>query len=495
MPKPPIKKTPPETAAVISGTGVASISRNLAYVMGGRGVYFVTRFLYAVVLARVLGPEIYGKINYGIAAYLLFLPLTKIGLEVILSRDAGLDRQQGERTASLTLTLRIASILVVTAAYIGFSLLFEDDPELRMIVLVFSFALMGRSLAFWTDSVYTAYEVNQYSFRQQSIFRPLEIALGFLALFIWGKALPVVGAHCLAWCLEAAYGLYVIQRGILPLRLIREAGELKRMLLQGLPLAGIMLMSTFLLQGPIIFFRHLGSHGDSLGQLALAMQVFFMLSQIPLALGNVSLPVLSRAAARQDGKDRIYTEIVFRYTVLFGGALALLGMAFGPWVTIGIFGNHYAQGGTLVGAALWLVIPFTTENVLTGVLLARKRDRATFFCTLAGALLFSITITACVERYDTLGAICCAGAAMCLTSGLLIFSLNRYLKLGLWSSLAKPLIMLAGAVGVYLLLEFLNPVTAFSGAIITLVAACFLTGCLTRQDLALLSQPWKSIRR
>jgi len=70
-------------------------------------------------------------------------------------------------------------------------------------VFIFAFALIGRSLASWVENVYTAYEVNQYSFRQKSIFRPLEVVLGLLVVIVWREALLVVVIHGLVWCLEA----------------------------------------------------------------------------------------------------------------------------------------------------------------------------------------------------------------------------------------------------------------------------------------------------
>ena len=60
----------PSLKPVIEGSGVASLARNLTYLLAGRGVYFITRFIYVVILARVLGPKVYGMINYGIAWYL-----------------------------------------------------------------------------------------------------------------------------------------------------------------------------------------------------------------------------------------------------------------------------------------------------------------------------------------------------------------------------------------------------------------------------------------
>jgi O-antigen/teichoic acid export membrane protein len=482
-------------APAIDGRGVASIARNLTYLLGGYGVYFVTRFLYAVILARALGPQVYGIINYGIAWYLLFLPLTRMGLEVVLSRDAGKNRQVGDRTAALTLTLRIASITLATAAYVILSWFIEDDPASRLMVFVFSFALIGRSLALWTENVYTAYEVNEYSFRQQAIFRPLEVVLGLLIVIVWRKALLIVVIHGLVWCFQAFYGLALIHRRVFPLRLDRNFSDLRRIFLQGLPLGAAMLLMALPYQGPLIFFRHLASAGDSLGQLALAMQVLFMLSQIPFALGSVSLPVLSRAAERGDGKDYVFAETVLRFSLLFGTLLALLGTALGPWLTVQIFGNRYTEAGTLIGPVLWLMIPWTAANAAVRVLMARKLDFQVLFCALAGAVFFSLTISKAILRYGAVGALWSAGTGMMLTTLFLIVFLRGHLAMDLRTSLIKPGLTALSAIVIFYVLHTVGPLIALLGAFITLTVGCYLFACLTSQDMVWLGQPFRWVAK
>jgi O-antigen/teichoic acid export membrane protein len=480
---------------VFDGKGVASIARNLTFLLGGSGVNFVARFLYAVILARALGPQVYGMINYGIAWYFLFLPLTRMGLEVVLSRDVGKNRQEGYRTAAITLTLRIASITLATAAYAILSWFIEDDPASRLMVFVFSLALIGRSLAMWTENVYTAYEVNQYSFRQQSIFRPLEVALGLLVVIVWREALLVVAIHGLVWCLQAFYGLAIIRRRLFSLRLDRNFPDLRRIFLQGLPLGVAMLLMALPYQGPLIFFRHLASHGDSLGQLALAMQVFFMLSQILFALGSVSLPVLSRVVERGDGKDRVFAETMLRFSLFFGTILALLGTALGPWLTVQIFGERYIQAGTLVGPVLWLMIPWAAGQTLVSALRARKLDFQVLFCSLIGAVFFSLTISEAILRYDALGAIWSAGTGMVLTTLSLIFFLRGHLAMDLCASLIKPGLTALSAIGVFYALHAFGPVLSLLGAFVTLAVGCYLFVCLTPQDMVWFGQPFRWVAK
>lgn len=480
---------------VIEGRGVASIVRNLTNLLGGRGVYFMTRFLYAVILARAFVPHVYGMINYGIAWYLLFFPLNRMGLEGVLSRDVGQNRNEGDQTAAITFTLRIASIILTTAAYVILSFVTEDDPTLRLMLFVFAFALIGRSLASWTENVYTAYEVNQYSFRQQSIFRPLEVVLGFLVVIVWREALLVVVIHGLVWCLEAIYGLIVIHRRLFCLRLNKNYSDLHRIFLQGLPLGIAMLLMALPYQGPLIFFRHFASHGDTLGQLALAMNVFFMLSHIPLALSIVSLPILSRSAAREDGKDRVFAETTLRLSLFFGTVMTLFGAALGPWLTVQIFGERYTQAGTLVGPSLLLMIPFASGQALLRVLIARKLDFQVLLCALIGTAFFSLTISEAVSRYDVLGAIGSAGAGMVLTMLSLLFFSRAHLAIDLHASLIKPGLTALSAIVIFYALHTICPKLALLLALVTQAVGCYLFACLTPQDMVGFSHFFRLVAR
>lgn len=473
----------PSLKPVIEGIGVASLARNLTYLLAGRGVYFITRFIYVVILARVLGPKVYGMISYGIAWYLLFLPLTSMGLAVVLSRDVGKDRRKGNHTASLTLTLRIVSIIVATTAYLILSFFLEDNPASRLLVFFFAFALIGRSLAAWTENVYTAYEVNQYSFRQQSIFRPLEVVLGLLVLILWQEVLPVVLIHGLVWCLEAAYGLFMIHRRVFPLRLGMNFAELSRIFLQGVPLGVAMLLMAFPNQGPLIFFRHVASASDTLGQLALAMQAFIILSYIPMALGSVMLPALSRSVAREDGKDRLFAETALRFSLLSGTVLILLGTAFGPWMMVQIFGDRYTQAGALIGPVLWLLIPLAANHAMTGILIAGKQDGRVLLCASMGAIFFLLVISKAVLTYNAVGAIWTAVAAMTLTSICLITAAHKRMKIDLRSSVIKPALALLLTMVTFYILRFTGPVLALTGSLVTLSVGCYLLKCLTPQDM------------
>ena len=80
---------------VYTGKGIASIVRNTGYLLGGRVVTTMFRFLYALILAHNLGPKLFGIFNFGMSWYLSFYFITNMGIEVILAKEVGRDRKKG----------------------------------------------------------------------------------------------------------------------------------------------------------------------------------------------------------------------------------------------------------------------------------------------------------------------------------------------------------------------------------------------------------------
>ena len=237
-------------------SGIRSIAKNAAYLLAARGLTYVVRAVYVVALARYLGPEVYGLFAYGQAWYLAFLPLTALGLEVILSREVGRDRERGARVVAQTLALRIVAV-VVTAAACGLAGWFANaEPAARQLLLIFSLALAGRGLAVWTEQTFTAYEVSRYALRQEAVFRPFEVVLGLGMLVAGAGAAGVAAVHALVWWLQALRGMALVHRRLVPVRPNWTWGGLARLLVQGLPLGLSLLFSSWLLLGPLVLFRH-----------------------------------------------------------------------------------------------------------------------------------------------------------------------------------------------------------------------------------------------
>ncbi len=476
-----------KTESHITGTGVASIARNAGYLIGARVSNVVARFVYAIALAYYLGPELYGLLNYGISWYLAFLSATGLGMAIILSREIGRDRNNAALIVSLTFTLRIFITVVAALACGVLGWFFESAPQVRRLLIVFSMALIGRSLAVWTECVFTGYEENKYAFRLQAIFYTLEVLIGVSVLLAGAGVMAVATIHAISWWFQGISGLILAQLYLVPIRFNWEWHGIKKILLSGLPLGLCVIMITWLQTGSIVLYRHIAISDDSLGQFALAIQAFAVFSTITMAAGMASLPVLSRSVMRQDGKDSLFIESVMKVSLLLGAAAGLAGLGLGSWLVDIIFGARYVKTGYLLGLVMWLLIPFTCANTLMNVYLARNQFLFPILCTGAGALTMSFTMPWLVTTMGSPGAVLAIGIGMGFWALSLVLLLARSGDLDVRQAVFRPLAVVLFSLVIFFAMKPVNDWLAMLTSWASLLGGTLLFGVLTKDERSLLA--------
>jgi len=93
------------TQTEVSGIGVSSIAKNTIYLVGGRWLTTAIQGAYAIVLARMLGPELYGLFNFGLSWYMAFLLFAVLGLAAVLSREVGRNHEGRSKVVAQTLLI------------------------------------------------------------------------------------------------------------------------------------------------------------------------------------------------------------------------------------------------------------------------------------------------------------------------------------------------------------------------------------------------------
>ncbi len=467
-------------------SGIKSIAVNAGYLTAARVLTQVVRIFYVIVLARYLGPEIYGLFAYGQSWYMAFFPLTVLGLGIVLIREVGRDRGRGAAVVEQTLAVRIVLSIAAAVAcgFIGWML--NDDPTARRLLLVFSLALAGRGLATWAEQVFSAYEVSRLTLRQEAVFRPLEVALGLSVLALGGGAVAVAGVHAAVWWAQAARGWLIVHTSVVPARPRWRWDRVAPLLAQGLPLFLFALFFTWLLQGPLVMFRHLADNPNDLGQLALAIQAFYALCAVPWSIGLSALPVLSRATVRQDGKDVLFASAMARIAILFGALAGLSAMALGPWLVEALFGDSYVLAGRLLGPALWLLVPMTAGTAAAQVLVAQGRLVSQALCAVTGAGVMTALMFALNATMGPGGALAATGAGLSIWALSLIAVLAQGSAFKLGHSILKPGAATLLALAVYLGLMLLSVATwlAFAAALATLASVAAALRVIAPEEVA-----------
>lgn len=461
-------------SVILTGEGVTSIAMNAGYLLAGRWITIVVRFIYAVILTRFLGPELYGYLNYGISWYFAFFPVATLSLGIILAGEVGRNRDNSGTVVNQILTARLlsSSLAAILCGVIGF--FFEGEPIVKTLLIIFSLALMGRSLWVCAQSVFTAFEATHYSLRQHALFRPLEVIFGLLVLTCGGGVIGVACIHGISWWLQAIHGFFLIHRYLSPIRLDWKWSAFFRFFGIGLPITLGNIFHSWLANGPLVMFRYYGQTDSDLGQLALAMQVYVLLGNLMSLVFGASLPLISRSVSRKDGKDLYFADGMVRFGIILGALAGIAAMGAGEWLVKLFFGNKFHEAGYLLGLVLWLLIPSMCGHAIWSVYMARGRYVWPTFSAGAGAIIFTAAFPWLVNSMGTAGAVVSAGMGISFSTIVLIFIFARSDAFDLRQIILYPFLAVAVALGAYFSLDFLD----ISRGITLIVCYIILCGCI-----------------
>jgi len=324
---------------------------NLAWQAMDKGLRIVGGLVVTVVLARHLGPEVYGTYSWVLALVGSVSGLATLGLPQMAVKalvNEGSDLESRAQILGSTMALLLAgSALAMSIAYVSSHWLWPDERSMSASVLLVAATLPLQSAAivrWWFESQVAA---------QPAIGLEGAVLVGGIVAKLLAVALgaPLM-VFFLLLALEAAVlsalQLRLYSRCVGALREWRVRGERIRMLLlQSWPLAlsGVLLM----VQARVDQIMLGALAGESeLGQYSVALRLAEGFAFLPLVLQSTVFPVL--VGARQQGFEAFRARLlhVYRLCILVALAVCVALALLGPWLLHLLFGDVYAPAGPLL---------------------------------------------------------------------------------------------------------------------------------------------------
>lgn len=441
-------------------SGKTSILVNAAHLGSARILGISARGIYVILLARELGAELYGTYAYGQAWYLVLMPFAMLGMQQALGVEIGKNRPAASRLAGCALSLRLLGSLTVGLLSAMAAWAWHTDDQVIVIIWLFSLALAGRNLATWAEHVLVATEASRYVLRQEVLFRPLEAALGILILFGGGGLFEVVFLHTAVWWVQAAMGFRLVRRQVGSVLPQWDPEFIRRFLRSAAFLVPIGFAVGWVWQGPLLLFRPFADSAEAVGYLGFSIQVLSLLQFLPSSLAAAALPLLSRSAARGDGKDLAFLSLGLRLTLLGGGALGLTLLVLAEPLILLVLPRSYAPAAPLLALGSVVFTLYAAILLCTDVLIARELKAKATTIALAASSLVAAGVVPFVKWLGTYGVL----TAMILGQLFWLLALFAVLKnragFSPLSHLGRPAVACAIALAAYALAP-LQPMLSF----------------------------------
>lgn len=376
---------------LVLGRGASSALRNGTRLLGSYWIEAVLRLVYAVAIARILGAEQFGVWSYILALYTFLIGITGFGIELQIPLRLGRSRRQVAATVQTFFAARV--VLLALAVAVLLLMAFATEPGItRTGILISAMALIGRGLSLFARSAFVGLERAEIVFKVTAIFRVLEVLAGLGLLILGLDILVLITVHSLAWLCEGLVSVWLLQTHIQFLSARFDRRLIPIIVRRGLPLGAAAAFRQWLTSGPILLLKLFGGDLAIVGKFALAQQIAIVAVTSARAFYSAALPILSRAARRQDSTAKAFGFTTALVSAGFFGTAAIIAFWIGPAIATMLFGPEFRLVGEL----------FAPFMIVGGLMLApvgyiqKSAARAVFWpdslSTFVGALLLAVTM-------------------------------------------------------------------------------------------------------
>jgi O-antigen/teichoic acid export membrane protein len=411
---------------------IFTAAKGSGILFAGRMFEQISRFVFAIVVARSIGAAGFGLYTLGMSVAFLLAAVAMLGLNSGMVRFLPIGLREGNQAwvrGILFLGIGLSSGMGLLLAVIIFGLAsviaaeFIRDPAaesvLRWISIVIPLEAVGRVLiADILGFKHVQYQVYSYSIT----FYAVKLTLTLLFLVIGLGIVGVIAAHAVAWVVAIGLLIYFLNR-LIPLREARQLArkDAREIISFSAPLClteiTIQLRSNIqlLLLGTLGTMVMVGVYGAA-SRIQSAGDMFLEV------ISKMSMPIISdlNHQAKAVQLRRLYQTLT-RWSISFMLPFVITTILFAKPI-LGIFGEEFVSGvPVLIIVGLGLLVGASTR-VSNSMITMTGHSRLTFLNTVAGLILnvfFSLLLI------PTRGIV---GAALASAFTLTVISITRLLQ-------------------------------------------------------------------
>lgn len=360
-------------------------------------------------MARYMGPEQFGALNYALALVALFGIVANAGLDTVVVRDIARHPEHRDALLGSAFTIKLAGGVVAVGCALGVTaLLGEHGGPLVWLVLPAALALLFQAfdtVDLWFQSQLKARSAvvarNTAFLAVATVKVVLVLMKAPLQAFAWAVFLEAVLA---ALALAAAYRL---QRGRFS-AWRREAARIAGLLREGWPLvlAGFM-VAVYMRIDQVMLGSMAGV--QAVGLYSAAVSLSEPLYFAPVAIVMSAAPALARYRQREPALFERHLILLFRLLLLISALMAIVVSLGASTLVHLVFGAAFEGAGAVVAVHAWSVLFVALGVASSQYLVVEGLTRISFQRTLVGAAL---NITLNVLWIPEYGALGCAWATL-----------------------------------------------------------------------------------
>ncbi|HTP62160.1 MAG TPA: flippase [Burkholderiales bacterium] len=336
--------------------------RNSGWLLADQALRALSGFAVGIYVARYLGSEWYGSLNYAVAFVAIFSAIARLGLDAVVIRGLVADPAQHDILLGTTFWLRAAAAVLTVAAIVVSVRLVDESAEIQIYVILIACGIVVQTIDV-TDLDFQAKALSKYS----SLCRMAQtVASAFARLALVYMEAPLVAfvAMSLIDQFVFAAALIVAYRRHGAFLFLRHFDRrmARSLLASAMPLFVSSIMAgVYYRLDHVIVMDQLGSR--AVGIYSAGLRLTEALYVIPVAVTTAFFPAL--LAAR--GTGRPYEALLsglYKGLLTFALVTAIVVSAGSARIVHVLFGADFADAGAVLAVHAWILVPLCFSSVL-----------------------------------------------------------------------------------------------------------------------------------
>lgn len=379
-------------------------------------------FFIATWLARSLGPQQFGELNFAQTIVTSFLPLAYLGMASVVVKLLVQRPELTDEILAASILLRGGAVAVTFPLVLLWAwFLAADAPGVMVLVLVMAFAMLAAMGEGYESELQVRMnnrllsKIRLFAFGVSTVLKIIFIVLE--APLIWFAVLfsvDALGVTCLlVWHKWQRDGIHFVTW---PIQMMKQLAKL------AFPVTIVAVVSTFHLKIDVMLLGYMRPE-DQVGYYSAAWKMLEALMYIPLMAVSTVAPAISQS--HLESKCKFNQTLIQFFGILFWGMLIISG--FGAWIGVYViplvFGAQYEQTALVFTVLIWL-LPLILPSLVT-VQWAINQNRLNYLMevNLVGLFLGVVLGYLLIDEFGLVGAACSAIASYSIA--FLIYGLFR----------------------------------------------------------------------
>ncbi len=384
-------------------SNVYRLALNFVLLSGAEAASKVLAFIVFAQLARVLGPDTYGDIEFALAVTLALSLLVEGGLGLYGAREIAKDKSGAVRLAVHVVLLRFALALVAFLLLVLIALFSGKGAQAEQVLILYGLTLFaGAALIPWVfQGLEQMHWIAASSVLRWSLFAAIVLFAGVDPARIWVVPIADLAAIVCVVALHAS----LFRRYVGPVRLIVDPSFAVGLMRQAIPIGLTQIMWGLKVYLPTIMLGLLVG-GAAVGWFGAAHRIVVALHTFVWMYFFNLYPSISRST----GQAPEVLQNLLRRSLQFTSALALFigitgTLVANPLLTV-VYGHQYSEAVTAFQILIWFVAFALISSHYQYVLIAYGRQWLELGSATAGAAMNILMSYFLIPKFGIVGAAC-----------------------------------------------------------------------------------------